>query len=107
MKQKMTKTYNTERKLFFVGVSSIMVLVGAYIYFVSAAVAHVVVRKELSQEINKIQTHISDLESEYIIAKDAVGASSADVRGFQKNEEKVFVTKVSSNVVLSLYNERE
>lgn len=107
MKKIVTKTYNLERKLFYVAVSSVAMLSFAYVYFVSAAVAHVVVRKELSQEITNTQTHISDLESAYIVAKDSVGIDVANARGFEKNEEKVFVTKVSSNMALSLKNETE
>lgn len=97
-----TKTYNTERKLFYAAVSTFALLCVGYVYFLSAGVAHVVVRKELNQEITETQTRISDLESEFIIAKNSVGAEAVAAHGFEMNEEKVFVTKVSSNVVLSL-----
>ena len=101
------KTYNLERKLFYTALGSIMALSVAYVYFVSASVAHVVVRKELTQKITATQTHISDLETEYILAKDAVGEETALQKGFEKNEKKVFVTRARSNLVLSRNNERE
>ncbi len=101
------KTYTLERKLFYAGLLSVIVVSVAYVYFVSAAVAHVVVRKELSQEITKTQTRISDLETEYILAKDAVGEHTAFEKGFEKNEKKVFVTRAKSSLVLSRSNERE
>ncbi len=107
MRRKNTTTYQLERKLFFAGVFSIALLSILYVYFVSAAIAHVVMRKELAQEITKTQMHISDLESEYIMAKDAVGLEYAYARGFEKTQEKVFVRKVSSNMTLSLNNESE
>lgn len=108
MKRTNTKTtYHTERRLFYVAAASLCILSVAYVYFVSAAVAHVVVRKELSQEIVATQTRISDLEAEYIIAKDSVGMDMAIAHGFEGNSAKVFVTKVSSNMALSLNNERE
>ncbi len=107
MIRKKAPTYHIERRLFYMGVSSLLVLMGAYMYFVSAAVAHVVVRKEVSQEITQTQTRISDLESQYIIAKDSVLEETALSKGFTKNEKKVFVTRTPASLVLSSNNERE
>lgn len=101
-----TNIHNAKRKFFYAGFLTLALLSVGYVYFVSAAVAHVVVRKELHQEMTKTQTRISDLESAYIIAKDAVGIDAVSSHGFEKNEEKVFVSKVSANAVLSLNNEK-
>jgi hypothetical protein len=90
-----------DRRLFFASLSLVLVLFAAYIYFVSAAVAHVVVRKEVNQEITDMQTRISTLEAEYILAKDGVIEDMAYTRGFTKNEEKVFVTIAADAVALS------
>lgn len=90
-----------DRRLFFSAVSLVLVLFAGYVYFVSAAVAHVVVRKEINQEITDMQTRISDLEAEYILAKDEVVEDMAYTRGFTKNEEKVFVTMTADAVALS------
>jgi hypothetical protein len=90
-----------DRRIFFSALSLVLVLFAAYVYFVSAAVAHVVVRKELSQEITDMQTKISGLEAEYIIAKDGVGLDMALERGFTVKEDKVFVARKADAVALS------
>ncbi len=105
MTRKGIKTYHTERKLFYASLSLVLVLFCAYISFVSASVAHVVVRKEISQEITEAQTRVSDLESAYIVAKYEVVEAEADKRGFRKNEEKIFVEKKSAGLVLTLNDE--
>lgn len=101
MSRRTTKTYNLERKLFYTALVSVFIFFVAYMYFVSAAIAHVVVRKELAQEITETQTRISELEFEYIAAQNAVSEDVALARGFQKNEEKVFVERASPALVLS------
>lgn len=106
MNSKYTKQCYRERHIFFVLISVIVVLSGAYIYFVSSAVAHVVVRKEVGSEITRIQAQISTLEAEYIVAKDAVAEEMAFSRGFLKNEEKIFVAKKATAMVLSRNDER-
>jgi hypothetical protein len=90
-----------DRRFFFAALSLVFSLFAAYIYFVSAAVAHVVVRKEINQEITDTQTKISGLEAEYILAKDGVVEDMAYARGFMRNEEKVFVTIAADAVALS------
>jgi len=92
-----------DRRSFFLALSVLFVLFMAYIYFVSAAVAHVVVRQELSQEITEVQTKISELEAEYILAKDDVALEMAMERGFAVTEEKVFVAKKADAVALRAY----
>lgn len=89
-----------DRRFFFLAISILFVLFLAYVYFVSAAVAHVVVRQELSQEITEVQTKISELEAEYILAKDDVALEMAMERGFTVTEEKVFVAKKADAVAL-------
>ena len=100
------KTYSKERRFFYAGVSLNLILFAGYIYFVSASVAHVVVRKELSQKVSETQTHISELESQYIAAQNAVSIDTALARGFEMNEKKVFVEKASVASVLSFNDPR-
>ncbi len=101
-----TKTYHTERKLFYASATLLLCVFAAYIYFVSAAVAHVVVRKELSQEISEMQTRISELEADYIASQNAVGIDMALAHGFAPNEDKIFVEKARTNAQLSLNDTR-
>ncbi len=96
-----TTTHTTEHKLFYAGASLVALVVFLYVYFVSVAVAHVVVRKEVSQEVVATETRISELESDYIATKNHVTEDMALTRGFHINEEKVFVRKMSPHLVLS------
>ncbi len=101
MNRKTTTTYQLERKLFYTSLSFIFILFVLYVYFVSAAVAHVVVRKEVAQEITRTQARVSELESEYITARDAVSLDAALSYGFLENDEKVFIEKAQGALVLS------
>lgn len=103
MSKQTTRTHcYKDRRSFFLALSVLFILFLAYIYFVSAAVAHVVVRQELSQEITDVQTRISELEAQYILAKDGVALEMAMERGFTVTEEKVFVAKQVDAVALSV-----
>lgn len=105
MTRKNVRTYHTERKLFYASLTLVVVLFCAYVSFVSASVAHVVVRKEINKEIAETQTKVSELESAYITAKYDVVEAEAVKRGFHKNEEKIFVQKKPAGLVLTLYDE--
>ncbi len=105
MSRKSTKPYHTERKLFYASLSLVLVLFCAYVSFVSASVAHVVVRKEINQEITETQTKVSELESAFIIAKYEVLEEEATKRGFHKNEDKIFIEKKSTGLVLTRNDE--
>ncbi len=106
MTEKTTKPYSTERRLFYTAVFLVLALFAAYTYFVSASVVHVVVRKELTRELADTQTRISSLEAEYISAQNSVGYDTALARGFEKNEEKVFVKQADPAAVLTLNDTR-
>lgn len=95
-----TRVYVIERRAFYAALSCVLVLSGAYVYFVSAAVAHVVVRKELSQDIRATELRISELESIYMETKNSIDEAAALGRGFEENEDRVFVTKKAANVAL-------
>lgn len=75
-------------------------LTAAYIYFVSASIADVVMRKELSKDINTTELHISELETSYIEAKDGVTEDMAASHGFKENQDRVFVERKPANLSL-------
>jgi hypothetical protein len=105
MTKRHSYTYNIERHLFYIATVLLGACSCAYIYFVSASVVHVVVRKEIHQEIARTETRISELESQYIQAKDAIVESVALERGFQKNEAQIFVTRKPTTVVRTFNDE--
>ena len=60
-------------------------------YFVSASITHVVMRKEIDREMNDMSTVISELESEYIEMQHSVSSDIASMRGFAVADTKVFI----------------
>ena len=58
-------------------------------------------RTEIDQEITKISSEISSLESKYISAQHKVSSDIASLQGFQKTNEKVFIDRGTDSLVLS------
>lgn len=105
MTRKDTTIYSKERRLVFVSLSILFAMFVGYIFFVSASVVHVVVRKEIDQEIVKVNSRLSDLEVAYINAKDAVGAELVEARGFVYTGERIFINRAPTSLVLSRNDE--
>lgn len=101
-------TKNTQTSLFrnpafFVSVlaSALVVLVVAYMYFLSMSVVHVVMRKELHQSARQIESEISSLEAKYIEAQHAVSEKIASAEVLSETNEKIFVSRVPDTLVFS------
>jgi hypothetical protein len=88
--------------------AAIVVLVGLYIYFLSASVVHVVMRKETTRLITEVSSHIATLEGRYIEAQHRVSDAVATLDGYQKPTEKIFVERGEPSLVLrdNVDNER-
>lgn len=82
--------------------STLLCLVFAYIYFLSASVLHVVMRQEYQQTIKELTSNIGQLETQYIVAQHKLSADVANLDGYTTVEEKVFIDKSKSALVLSL-----
>lgn len=101
MNTAITQTIPLEKTL-FVTISSVCLLLFVfYIYFISAAVVHVVMRTEVSQEVTKIASEISELEGEYIEAQHRVSSDIASLQGYTEAAEKIFIDRTPSSLVLS------
>jgi len=88
-----TKTIHIEKAIFMSFASICVLLFALYIYFVSASVVHVVMRTETSQQITKISSEISELESKYIEAQHRVSSDIASLQGYQKTDSKIFIDR--------------
>lgn len=86
----------------------IVVLVGLYIYFLSASIVHVVMRKDTTRLITEFSSHIATLEGRYIEAQHRVSTAVATLEGYEKPTEKIFVQRDEPSLVLrdSVNNER-
>jgi len=93
---------DTERKYIITCFGLLLVIFSLYVYLVSYSVVHVVIRKEIQQEINKLQTDVSNLEAEYITAQHLVSSEIASLEGYIEIEEKIFINRNNdSKLVLS------
>ena len=92
--------YKEESRLFYI-VSSLFVVVSClYMYFVSASVMHVVMRKEIDSQIVEMATSISQLDAQYIEMQHSVSSDIASLKGFAIADKKVFIDKTNDTLVV-------
>lgn len=77
------------------------VLTFLYVYFLSASVVHVVMRQEVVRAMKAEQTNVAALEASYMDAQHRLSANVANLDGYQKIEEKVFLSRVPATLVLN------
>jgi len=92
---------NIEKRLCLTLGATLLCFFALYIYFVSASIVHVVMRTELSQEVQKVSSEISTLEGKYIAAQHRVSESIASLQGYTENSNKVFIDRNAPSLVLS------
>jgi hypothetical protein len=93
--------YDKERKWFYAAIGFFIVAVIAYMYFLSASVVHVVMRKEVDREMSALNSSISLLEADYIEAQHSVSEQIATLRGFTLTDDKIFIDRGDTTLVLS------
>lgn len=100
----MTKTnttpYARQQRAFFGALSLLLILFAAYIYFISAAIVHVIVRKEVDREIAELNSKIGDLEAAYITAQSKIDEETIGRFGFAPAEDAVYVRRASTDLAL-------
>ena len=74
---------------------------GLYAYFLSATVVHVVMQKEISNTIHETHSEIAKLEAKYIDRQHAFSVELATQQGFVLAENKIFIDKSDTSLVLS------
>jgi hypothetical protein len=96
-----TTVYRGESQLFYAAVALLVLSIAAYVYFLSASVVHVVMRKEVDAEIAAASTAMSTLEAEYIELQHALSADIATANGFVAAPKKLFVDRTTDTLVVS------
>ncbi len=92
--------YEEESRLFYVALSTFVIVAGAYMYFVSASVVNVVMRMEVDGDIRALTTKVGELEAAYIEKQHAVSSDIAGMRGFVMADTKIFIDKAEDTLVL-------
>lgn len=99
-RQPKTTAYKEESRLFYIACSLFVVVSGLYMYFVSASVMHVVMRKEIDSQIVEMATSISQLDAKYIEMQHSVSSDIASLKGFAIADKKVFIDKTNDTLVV-------
>lgn len=95
-----TTLYERERKWFFAALALVLVTVSLYMYFLSASVVHVVMRKEVDKEIASLSSDVGALEASYIEAQHSVSEDIASLKGYKKTEDKIFIDRTAGTLSL-------
>jgi len=95
-----TTLYETERRWLLAAFVCLATSVILYIYFLSASVHHVVMRKEIDKEITTQGSSVSMLEAAYIEAQHAVSEDIASMRGFALTNDKIYIDRSDTTLVL-------
>lgn len=96
-----THVYQHERHFFYAALALLIVGIAGYMYFVSASVVHVVVRKEIDREIASFGSNVSQLESQYIEAQHLVSNDIATQHGFVRTTDTIYIDRTASTFALS------
>lgn len=101
------KAPQTLERTLFIGVAILFLIsFGLYIYFISASVVHVIVHKEIDQEIASLNSYISELETEYIAVRDSITLEEAHHRGFVAYDSRVvYIGARDTNLVRATNDE--
>lgn len=93
--------YEQERIWFFAAIAALLISILCYMYFLSASVVHVVMRKEIDKEMASISSAVSSLEAEYIEVQHTVSEDIATHKGFARTNTKIFIDRTEGTLSLS------
>lgn len=101
MKRRRTTLHINEKKWVLSLSAALLSVISLYMYFVTSSVVQVVMRQETEREITELNTHIGELESQYIEAQHTISKDIANHEGYVEVEDKIFVSRTPSTLVLS------
>jgi hypothetical protein len=96
-----TALYETEHMWLCAAMVSLVAITALYMYFLSASVVYVVMRKDVDKEIAALGSTLSELETEFIEAQHAVSVDIASMQGFKHTDAKIFIDRTDTTLVLS------
>jgi len=85
--------HELQRRMIYISILALLALALMYVYFVGTAIVDTVVHKELRNEIAILNTHIADLEADYLHDKNTITKDVAISNGFTDLNSKKFVTR--------------
>jgi len=102
MNKRVAKISNNNNHIYFslLGLALVTLAI-LYMYFLSASVVHVVLRKQAVTNIANIESQISQLESSYITAQHLVSDKIVSSKDFSENSKKIFVSRAVPTFAMS------
>lgn len=91
--------YRSERLLLVALLCTFSTLAGLYFYFLSVSVIHVVINEETSEEMNRVQGEIAQLEAVYMEKQHSLSIDVARQNGYVATGKKIFIDRSNTSVV--------
>lgn len=92
--------YRDSSRHFYMALSSLIIVVCLYMYFVSETILSVVMRKEIETHIAEASTEIGVLEAKYIELQHNVSGNIATHHGFVFSDKKIFLYRSDDTLAL-------
>ncbi len=92
---------NIERKVFWSFLILVILFASLYMYFISASIVNVVLRKEIEGDIITTHSEVGELESRYLGLENNITMDRAFAMGFVKLADKKFVTRASQSLSIN------
>lgn len=87
----LTVEHPFERMLLRILLGALVVLIGSYVYFVSASVLNVIARKEALAQTASIASSLSTLESKYYAAAKSITPDTGEYLGLDSADSTKYV----------------
>ena len=97
---KKSRDTNKNSRNTFICATLLVASVVAYVYYLNVSVVHVVMRQEITQDINHLHTEIATLETAFIEAQHTVASRIATLEGYSTDSAKIFITRGETSLVL-------
>jgi len=86
--------FNTIEKRLLIALSvTLLILAGAYVYFVNRTIFNVVERKGLEQDMSMLATEVSELERTHLTLKGTITEDLASELGFRELAQVSYLTR--------------
>ena len=87
--------FKYKERIFIVLVAGIIMSVFSYAYLLHTAIANVVEREAIVEEVRERSTTVGELEAKYFSIKNSINMELAHAKGFKDAEISSFISKKS------------
>lgn len=101
MRKNNVQSIKQDKVIFLTLISLCIAVLALYMYLLSASIVHVVIRKEISQDLVKLNSEISELETEYMTDQHRVSNQIASLEGYQEVTDKIFIDRTPDSLAFS------